>query len=266
MADLKTPKSVNWHGLNDSSWRMTEKGATESYLSGTREETVTYRGEPGAGDTQRGLTRGEKFSNVIAGFIVIVLLASLLFVPSFLTDLEVFLPTETKTIDENGVVHYEVTSNWETADVMNIGEKSMQVFTSFGSFIQNLGDTLGSVFGLIGNVTSDSFSKVDGPRSDWVFVDYYTLFDNEQEFWTFICWCETLHGITSDPQAVIYREYVGGNQGNIWYVPVTTLDYYNNSVKSSLSWQVTSMGWLRTVFYDWTAGARNEYYFFRIGE
>lgn len=262
MADLKTPKSVNWHGLNDNGWRMTEKGATESYLSGTRGETETYRGLAGAGDTQRGLTRGEKFNAVLTWFFIIVLLGSLIFVPSFLTDLEVFLPTEEKIIDENGVVHYKVTSEWQSDQVLDIGKKAMNVFNVFGTFIHGLGDTIGTVFGFIGSATSDSFSKVDGPHSDWVYLDYYDLFDDEQAFWTFICWCESLHGITSDPLAVIYREYVGGNQGNVWYIPITTLDYYKGSVESSLSWQITSMGWLRTVFYDWSAGARNEYKFF----
>ena len=247
MADLKTPKSVNWHGLNDNGWRMTEKGATESYLSGTREETVTYRGEPGAGDTQRGLTRGEKFSAVLSWFFIIVLLGSLIFVPSFLTDLEVFLPTEEKIIDENGVVHYEVTSNWETDEVVNIGRKSMQVFSTFGSFIRGFGDTLSTVFGIIGNLIPTIEYKDIDEKPVVVPLSPSDYFSSEESFFEFVYIMER-QDLASPLYVPVYL-----TERNVYYrvVPLSIYEYYREHYSEYSTFFTRFYGWAYHLYYDW---------------
>ena len=175
MADLKTPKSVNWNGYDkDFGSKVIETPESRSEVARIRKS-----------ERDKALKSG--FSSVLIGFLVIVLLASLIFVPSFLTDLDVFLPTEEKIVDENGVVHYEVTSNWSTEDVMTVGEKSMQVFSTFGNFISGFGDLVGTAFGYITKL----FPSVDEDIStfesalDCHDYGYLNCFNNELDYWRF---------------------------------------------------------------------------------
>lgn len=106
-------------------------------------------------------------SNALIWFLIIVLTASLLMYSSFLSDLKAFIPTEEKIVDEHGVVHYEVTSNWDNAHVTEVGRKSMQVFTLFGSFIQKIGGYSEAAFDFI----SDSLSALFGAFSSPPVID-----------------------------------------------------------------------------------------------
>lgn len=105
---------------------------------------------------ERRPARSYSLPNVVISFFLIVVLASLLIVPGFIDSLEVFLPTEKKIYDENGVIHYEVESEWKTEDVMTVGQNAMNVFKTFGSFIGNLGSAADLAFSLFSS-TVDFF-------------------------------------------------------------------------------------------------------------
>lgn len=176
--------------------------------------------------------RREKYSTAVSYFLVIVLVGGIFLSSGFLSDLETFIPTETKTTyKDTNVVKYEVASNWDNATVLNVGKSAMNVFNQVGSFLGSVGSASQTAFSLINGVLSGTLDEVVSDLFTVTVPDKFSsvtcfsvdsVMSNEREFWCLYC---TLSG-TDDDYYLYYLHDTSFVPGGAGTPSATIKDYY----------------------------------------
>lgn len=196
--------------------------------------------------------RREKYSTAVSYFLVIVLVGGIFLSSGFLSDLETFIPTETKTTyKDTNVVKYEVASNWDNVAVLNVGKSAMNVFTQVGAFIANVGSFGESVLSLFQSVLGMNDNVIlSGSILDYTSLGYTQYFSSERDFWLFYSALSSSHSLTYSKQPHVDSM---GDIVDVYVVPLSTVNKYLSSPDKYLTFWVKTKAFFNDLFTDWNS-------------